>query len=48
MGTEPVAPKIPEVGDKIGCLDGWVSSEDPKEGRFPETTDACDQQHADT
>jgi hypothetical protein len=43
---EPKPPKIPEVGDKIGQLDGWVSSEDPHEGRFVDKDDDCDQEHA--
>lgn len=46
MGTEPVPPKIPAVGEKIGQLDDWISSEDPQEGRFADEDDDCDQEHA--
>jgi hypothetical protein len=48
MGTEPVPPKIPNVGDKLGDLDDWESSEDPYEGRInADSDDDCDQEHAD-
>lgn len=28
-GKEPTPPRIPTVGEKLGELDGWVSSENP-------------------
>lgn len=53
----PKPPKIPSVGEKIGDLDEWVSSEDPHEGRYTgmvvdgemqksDENDDCDEEHA--
>ncbi len=43
---EPRPPRIPEVGEKIGQLDGWIYSEDPQEGRFADKDDVDNQEHA--
>ena len=48
MGTEPVPPTIPTAGDEIGTLDGWVYSDDPKQGRINCEDDDCHQEHADS
>ena len=47
MGTEPVPPRIPKVGEKLGILDDWEPSTDPSDGRVnADEDDECDQQHA--
>lgn len=44
-GQEPKAPRIPAVGEKLGEVDGWVSSDNPYEGFSPDPCphhDGCD------
>jgi hypothetical protein len=37
----PKPPRIPEVGEELGQLNGWEYSEDPHEGRFVDEDDEC-------
>jgi hypothetical protein len=38
---EPKAPRIPTVGEKLDNLNDWMPSENPHEGRFPDTDADC-------
>lgn len=48
MSNDPVPPNIPTVGEQLNDLDGWKYSEDPAEGRMPDSTDNCEEEHSDT
>lgn len=39
--NEVKPPRIPEVGEKLGMLDGWMPSENPHEGRVIDCDDDC-------
>jgi hypothetical protein len=45
---EPRPPAIPSSDDEHEFkIDGWEPSEDPREGRWVDTDDECEEQHAD-